>query len=189
MDKAETAHFYAHWTIPVLLLLLGTWLAISVYSSTTNYCTAYQDTLPSAWLMAVGVVGLIGGRYFSHLAGEPDPKAEPYSRPTRLPEWDNAVTPGAWFLVFLLFTLIWFYEAMGTAQISFATATTNALRYEPITFYVRCAMAQDLAAFKVMDLHTGFWAPIVVFSLSGLIGHWLWASHPTERKSVESASD
>ena len=40
MDRAEGAHFYAHWTVPFLLFLMGIWLSVSVYNSTTNYCVS-----------------------------------------------------------------------------------------------------------------------------------------------------
>ncbi len=131
--------------------------------------------------MVVAVAGLVLGRYLSHFK----PGSSYPAGPTPLPA--KRVGQVALVLGFLLLVIVWFYEAIGVAHVS-THVSPGAPAFEPITYYIRCAIYNDKATTEY-----GMWTIAMILLVSFIVGHWLWADHPNPpppdaRKSREARS-
>ncbi len=70
------------------------------------------------------------------------------------------------------------FEAFGTANYQVTTSGSTD-RLEPITFYVRCAIYQDLAGWS----HGAVTLLVIVISFF-LAGFWLWGAHPAKPRDT-----
>lgn len=159
----DLVHRLFHLALPVWLIVLGVVVGLQVGGSGPITCDPRQAFLPDPWFIGVGLVGLVVGRYLSHWRRRPYVGQSVRGRQT--------IGQLALVGTFLALTGVWFLEAIGTAHVSMADASTAT--FEPITFYVRCAIYIDRASNGV-----GWWSTAVVLSVSLLAGHWLWADHP-----------
>jgi hypothetical protein len=74
---------------------------------------------------------------------------------------------------------VWFIEALGTAHVGVAAGA-----FEPITWYVRCAIYHDrfVSTFQLGPWsHVGGWTLGIVITACYTAGHWLWSYHPDLR--------
>ncbi len=172
---ASSAFLALHVLIPVVIAVVGVSTVRTLLEITPDKCAVERnDLLPSCWLMAVGLVGLVAGRVFTQWDG---PKPAPTG--LTLSQW---AVPLAWVLFSVALVFVWWFEAIGTAHVSFGAA---APLYEPITYYVRCAIVQDL---KVNLDGLGLLSPAIVFVIGGLVGHWLWPWRALPKASVARAA-
>jgi hypothetical protein len=150
-------------------LALGAKVIITDVSPTINpRCNYGEPLLPAPWIPLVGGVGLVAGRYFNRLRGDPEARDLAGAEKT----WAALTGPSAIMLVFLALSGIWFFEAMGTAKV--LVHETGRAVWQPMTYYVRCAAYVDRA-----DNVVGIWTMVMVFLICGLAGHWFWSSHRT----------
>jgi hypothetical protein len=137
-------------------------------------CGYDTDYLPDWWLLPVGILALLGGRFVSVLNASTADAAS--RRPTRA---STTAAQVALVLAFLMLAIIWLVEALGTAHVS---VTSGEL--EPITWYVRCAITRDrfLSTLQVGPWsHIGLWTLLIVITACYTAGHWLWSYHPDLR--------
>lgn len=165
MGRGESIHLALHLLAPIVLLVAGVNLVSAMLEPIAPECGYARDLLPSRSIVIAGIAGLFLGRYLSKW-GQPREYATHEA-------WTPAIFYGAWFGGFLLFAGLWFYEAMGTAHVLADRAAR--VDFEPITYYVRCAAYQDLASES-----GGLWITLGVVLISGIVGHWLWSSHPSD---------
>jgi hypothetical protein len=161
MDRARiAAHRLAHILLAVMLFVVGAALGLYVLLGAKGPadCAYTTDYLPSFPLFVWGGASLVMG----HLLGRLDPR-----RPPRPTIGSKRMGHLALICVLALSVVIWFFEALGTAQVSASTA--NAASFEPITFYIRCAIYHDISS-----ISSGAITVFVVFIVCVVLGHWLW---------------
>jgi hypothetical protein len=172
--SADRGHLVLHALLPIVLAGVGAELGAVVAASNPTNCN-YQDVnglpvdyLPDWRLVIVGLLGFVGGRQLSRLS----------QRREYAPTSHGSDAVGQWAMVCVLagMTVVWFYEAIGVAHVS--ASSLGATQFEPITYYIRCAIYHDKAATGV-----GWWTMFVVFLVCGLAGHWLWSEHPRLRRT------
>jgi hypothetical protein len=160
--------------VPPALAALGISLTSAVLEATRANCDVGRtDLLPATRIFVLGVAALIAGRAFS-LVETMGTATESTAR--------GAAFFAAWCLIFLASAGVWFFEAMGTTHV--AVDASGAIRYQPITYYVRCAAYQDIA-----NSGFGFWTSAVVAALSFLIGDWLWSWRIKMKRAKKSGDD
>ena len=154
-----------HIAITAGILVSGTAIAWIVWNSPTPPSCRYdRDVLPDASLFAIGVIAFVVGHYIGVLFPDQAPRSTPTS--TLLGRWGMV-------LVFLGATLVWIFEAVGTAQI----ALSSGAKLEPITYYTRCAIDFDAQL-------TGLWfTRLAIFGIFVIAGHWFWSDALTRRKT------
>ena len=161
LDRTRiAAHRITHILLAVVLFVVGAALGLYVLlgAKGPDNCGYTTDYLPSLPLFLVGAVSLGLGRVLGRL----DPRQPP--RPTA---GSKRLGRLALVFVFALNVVIWFFEALGTAQVSVSTA--NSAEFEPITFYVRCAIYHDISS-----ISSGAITVFVIFIVCVVLGHWLW---------------
>jgi len=162
----SAVHFVLHFAIAGWVGFLGIQLFLSIQSTVPANCGIVGNYLPNWPLAAIGLFALFVGRYFGFFRGRQqfpqDPKESRFAGQLSMA------------LVFLALTVIWFFEAMGTARVP--ANPTGSVTFEPITFYVRCAVFQDMASND-----RGLLAGGLIATVCFLAGHWLWAWHPALR--------
>lgn len=154
------AHTVAHIVLAILLFVVGAALGLYVLLAAKGpddcaYTTAY---LPSYPLFFLGALALFAGRVLGKL--DPRRPPQPTSRSKRMGRL-------ALVCVFALNVVVWFFEALGTAQVSASSA--NTAQFEPITFYIRCAMYHDISS-----ISNGAITAFVIILVCIVVGHWLW---------------
>ena len=164
-------HFLAHLLTVISLAIIGANLVKVVGSSETINCGYARDYLPDWGLVGVGIAGLLGGRFVNKL-DTPKPQAATATS-----------TLAAQFALACAFSMlvgIWVIEAIGTSH----AHATAAPEFNPLTWYVRCAIYHD---YDTSMWSFGPWSPIgpwttfVAFVISYVTGHWLWSYHPILR--------
>ncbi len=157
-------HRVTHFALPPVLLYSGIRIGGDLGTDTRVSCPGAY--LPEPWYMVVAVVGLIAGRYLSHLKpGTSYPGGSPPLAAKRAGQ--AALALGLFLLV-----IVWFYEAVGVAHVSTHVSATAPV-FEPITYYIRCAIYRDKDATTY-----GYWTISMIFLVTFIVGHWLWADHP-----------
>ena len=164
-------HLLFHFLLPPYLAVLGVFLGLAIDRNGPITCDPKQTYLPDWLFVGVELAGLVGGRLLSHW------RRRPYVVQTE--RGREIMGQLAMASMLLILTGIWFVEAIGTAHISMADTSTAT--FEPITFYIRCAIYNDRAANGV-----GWWSVAIVLSISVLVGHWLWADHPPRLDEPQS---
>jgi hypothetical protein len=162
----DATHIAIHALLPVMLALVGFSLGLVVKGTTRENCTYELDYLPDWSLFWVGVASFVGGRHLSRLSHRR--KTQPSSRGS------SVVAQLALIFIFVGLVPLWFYEAVGTAHVQMTEGSD--VVFEPITYYVRCAIYHDKAANGI-----GWWSMSSIALVSGLAGHWLWSYHPRLR--------
>jgi hypothetical protein len=158
---SSTAFYRIFHLFAVPLLVLGTGAALGLIALRMRgpaNCDFADDPLPSTTLFVLAIGGFVAGRYFGVFDRRPRP---------RLTGTDKAASDrfGQFALVLGLALLpaIWFYEALGTAHISFGGP-----RLEPITWYVRCAIYHDMTS-----ISSGWITGWIVILVCFLSAQWL----------------
>jgi hypothetical protein len=173
-ESADRGHLVLHALLPIILAGVGAELGSLVQASNPTNCS-YQDVngnpvdfLPDWSFVIVGLLGFLGGRQLSRFS----------QRREYAPSAHGSAAVGQWamFCVLLGMTVVWFYEAVGVAHVS--ASSLGATQFEPITYYIRCAIYHDKASNGI-----GWWTMFVVFLVCGLAGHWLWSEHPRLRRT------
>lgn len=156
------AYRVVHVALPLVLLTSGFALGLFVLLDKTPANCAYdQDYLPNVLLFAIGISAIFLGRYFGRLDQRATAKAtEPSRRTSRL------LIMGA----FALSTVVWFCEALGTAHVAIAASSKAA--FEPITFYIRCAIYRDISG-----ISGGAFTIALIVIICFLMGEWFWAEY------------
>lgn len=161
LDRTRiAAHRLSHIVLALLLLVVGAALGLYVLlgAKGPDDCAYTTDYLPSFPLFIWGGLSLVAGR----LLGRLDPR-----QPPRQTAGARRMGHLALVCTFALSVVIWFFEALGTAQVT--TSTANTAEFEPITFYVRCAMYHDISS-----ISGGAITAVVIFIVCVVLGHWLW---------------
>ena len=169
--RRDYLHAGLHVAIALGLVATGLQLAAGVRSGTPANCLYPHDFLPDIRFAAVGAAGLLFGRYLGHIRSTSERKVQDSI-------FAKLMARAALLLVFLLLVPTWFYEAMGTAHVALDASRT--LEFQPITYYVRCAIYHDVAS------DGGVWTIIAVVVVSIVVGHWLWPSHPDREERFRS---
>ncbi|MFI5268000.1 MAG: hypothetical protein ACHQ7M_11545 [Chloroflexota bacterium] len=163
----KSVRMAVHLLFTILLLIEGVHVVIQVQQHNPLNCSYSHPLLPDAGFVVCGVVALLAGRFAGAIGF--------------LQEWPGGDTDGsratgqaALACLFLLLTLIWVYEAIGL---------TNVRGLEPITYYVRCSVAHDIARTGI-----GTWTYVIVATISFLVGHWFWPWNPNRRANRASAA-
>lgn len=162
---------FAHLVPAVIYPVIGTYLAVLVATNNPPGCVYQVDYLPAWWLFVAGLAGLVVGRNVSVLFA-------PSAAPRRLQDPPPALTQLALVLLFLLLTAVWVLEAIGTSHVA-----ANGLTFEPITYYVRCAISHDL---RDSPFHLGLFTIGIVFVICFTAGHWLWDHHKDSPRGPET---
>jgi len=160
------AHRLSHITLALALFVVGGLLGLYVLVAAKgpDDCAYTKDYLPNYWLFGVGGLSLVAG----HLLGRLDPQGP--AGTARASAGSKRMAHIALVFVFLLSVVIWFIEALGTAQVAAGTAVgASTPAFEPITFYIRCAMYHDLSS-----ISNGYISGGVIFIVCAVLGHWLW---------------
>ena len=144
-----------HIAITLGILVSGSFIAWMVLQSPTLPACAYDSALPDWTLLAIGVAAFVFGHYLGVLL--PD-------RPPQDTAASQLMGRLALAFVFLGGTLVWIFEAIGTANLSVG----GGAQLEPITYYTRCAIDFD-ASFT----HLWF-TRIAIFGIFLIAGHWFW---------------
>ena len=165
----DRGHLVVHALLPIVLVAVGAQLGSIVAASNPSNCR-YQDVnglpvdyLPDWSLVIVGLIGLVAGRNLSRFSQRREYATSPRS---------ESVVQWTMVAVFAAMTAVWFYQAIGVARVS--ASALGATEFEPITYYIRCAIYHDKAA----NGGIAWWTMFVVFVVCGLVGHWLWSEHP-----------
>lgn len=150
-----------HLLFTVLLCAEGIHVVTNVRQHNPLNCVYSQALLPDAGFVVCGIVALLAGRFAGAIGF--------------LQEWPGGSTNGsratgqaALACMFLLLTVVWVYEAIGL---------TNVSGLEPITYYVRCSVAHDIAQTGV-----GRWTYAIVATVCFLVGHWFWPWNPDRHR-------
>jgi len=159
-------HFLVHAALPLVIAAFGVVLVRTILEDTPTNCTYRVAYLPAPWLVAAGIGALILGRLLSLLNAP-----VPFATSLRADRVSGLVAALGWLSLMVMLTGILFYEAIGTAHVS--VTPLGSAEYEPITYYVRCAIYEDRASNGV-----GWVTLLVVSIVCFLVGHWLWALHP-----------
>jgi hypothetical protein len=160
--QAIGSHIF-HIAITVGVFVSGTAIAVLVWRADTPPSCVYTiDRLPDPWPFVIGVVAFVIGHYIGVVLPDRPPKST-----------DASVKAGraAMVLVFFGATLVWIFEAVGTAQIALASGA----KLEPITYYTRCAIYFDA------DFTGGAFTRIAIFGIFLIAGHWFWSDALTRR--------
>jgi hypothetical protein len=154
------AHRLTHIFLAVSLFVVGGALGLYVLlgAKGPDDCAYTTDYLPSYLLFGIGGVSLLAGRLLGRLDPRPPPRATAGSK---------RVGHLALVCVFGLSVVIWFFEALGTAQVPIGAS--GSASFEPITFYIRCAMYHDISS-----ISGGAISAFVIFIVCAVMGHWLW---------------
>jgi hypothetical protein len=175
-SKRGRAHFATKLALPIVIAVVGALVVSSIPGSIPAYCVFDAQYLPAPWLVAAGLASFVGGRFFTRLrkpreGGTLSKRAEHNS---------GFLGQFAFSVVFVMLAGIWFYEAVGTAHLH--SDANGVGGFEPITYYVRCAVYADRSHVGVAP-YTLFLVSLICF----LIGRWLWSAHkklpaPTTRE-------
>ena len=160
-------HFLFKLGLPVVIAVVAFVIAASIPGSIPPYCVFESQYLPAPWLVVIGLGAFVGGRYFTRLRA---PDTQPRVLGPKRQRGSTIVGQLAFFSVFLALAGVWFYEAIGTAHVS--SAANGFGGYEPITYYIRCAVYDDRSHLTVAP-YTMFVVALICF----LAGRWLWSSH------------
>lgn len=130
-------------------------------------------SLPAKQFIWIGLLCVVLG----HLAGyirtlDPGGKDGTYDRANRL----MVLLCLTVFFLFVAGAL--FFEAAGQLRLPSGDAA-----FEPITYYVRCAIHYDMYSPSSNTYHTPYATYIIVVSFSFMLGHWLWPPLPVGRRS------
>jgi hypothetical protein len=183
----EWIHFLLHGALPLFYLVLGVRLVAAVQTGNRPECAYDLDYLPDWSLAAIGLVGLLAGRNISQWGRHKKYVDDPTNKSAKpgVVHRSTVLWQGALVSVFALLAAIWFLEAIGTSHVR----TSTGAEFEPITWYVRCAIYHDRATSTLSFgpwTNIGVWTSLVVFVICYTAGHWLWAYHPTLRKKMDS---
>ncbi len=171
---SDGIHFGVHLALPVAWGAAAVLLPSMVQEKNPLLCGYETDYLPDWWLLPVGILALLGGRFISVLNAPPkDPGSG------RRPSAKAKEAQVALVALFALLAAVWYIEALGTAHVSAAVG-----ELDPITWYTRCAIYHDRAAstFQIGPWsHIGPWTFLVAVTACFTAGHWLWSYHPDLR--------
>ncbi len=171
----EVAHFTFHFAPIIGFGAAALQLSNKVREHAPPNCIYPVDYLPDWWLVPVGLIGLMFGRFISLWREHTEP--QPTTR-------SKTFAQSALVFLFLFLAAVWFMEAVGTAHVPIERG-----QFDPITWYVRCAIYEDRAT-SALALgpwtHIGGWTVILVFLVGSTAGHWFWSYHRPLRAAQAS---
>ena len=161
VGTARAAHRTTHVLVPILVFVTGAPLGWFVLQTRGHdYCSYLKDYLPDQWLFAFGAVMFFAGHWIASIG-------PPHTLPaTGAPQ--QRITRLVMVSAFLVLALVWFFEALGTAEISVASGG-SAAQLEPITYYIRCTIYRDFASLSGGPL-TWYVVGLAFF----VAGQWFW---------------
>lgn len=161
-------HLLFHLVAPIVLFVIGIASVAALLDAAPANCDygAEFAPLPSYGLFGAGLVAFYIGRKVSMWGS--------HGTYTQRVGWTRFIQYGTWFWLFVLVAFVFIYEAIGTAHVG--VGPTGRGGFEPITYYVRCAAYID-SHNNPLPLGT----ITVIAAVSGILGHWLWAEHPSAR--------
>ena len=154
--QAVGSHIF-HLAITLGIFVSGSTIAwLVLRADTPPSCVYAVDRLPDPSLFVIGVVAFVIGHYVGVLLPDRPPRA------TRA-----SMLAGRWAMVLVFFgaTLVWIFEAVGTARIALGSGA----KLEPITYYTRCAIYFDA------DFTGGWFTRVAIFGIFLIAGHWFWS--------------
>jgi len=164
---AQAGHTVIHVLVVIAVAIAGGllgWLTL-VTRNPLDCVYPGAEALPDPPLFLLGVVSFFAGHILGRLVPEERTRATPRSR-----KWSRL----AMVSVFLVASAVFFFEAVGTAEI--AVGGPGGAKLEPITYYVRCAILHDKAQISG-GLFT--WGAIALTFF--IAGHWFWGDRPVIR--------
>ncbi len=166
-SKRGRFHFAFKLVLPFIVVFIGGVAIAALPGTIPQYCIYSAQYLPAPWLVAAGIGAFAGGRFFTRLRA---PRPHELERRTDASRGSVFVGQLAWVALLMLLVGVWFYEAIGTAHVSAGAAGAGG--FEPITYYIRCAIYDDRAHQTVAP-----YTLLVVSFICFLAGRWLWSDH------------
>ena len=170
MSGRERLHYAVHMAAPVLIFLIGFSVVPAMREARPDVCYEGNPALPNLVIIGSAGVGLFLGRWFSHLKGQRAASAADH------PRADRGATYLGWAILLFLWTVGWYYEALGMTHTWRSEA--DLVSYQPITYLLRCAAYVDIASHGPLAPVTS----LVVGYVSFLVGHWLWSDRPEGKR-------
>lgn len=173
-------HAAIHYGLLIVMPIIGFPIVARLWSEELAKCDFGEVAYLPDWLLLIpALVGLAAGRYLSWLVPPQDYEARAHRE---LNSGAKRVGPTALVLASAALVVIWFYEAVGTAHYTVVSSVTGrTANFEPITYYIRCAIYHDKAATDF-----GFWTMVTILLFGFVVGHWFWSDHPGDAKENDS---